>query len=150
MKATSAILQTDRFPAVWPDYPDRQPPPGKEFAQGILDALVRAGAQPSSPTLGERDYEHSSWFFFVEWPGCKLTIDVELSVEDSVPATWRVAVCRRLTLWQSLFGRSDVRFDVPDCHLQTVARAVQQAAGCGPLAWITEDQALDALWGGAR
>jgi hypothetical protein len=148
MKATNAILQADRFPAVWPDHPDRQPPPGKEFAQDILDALVQLGVQCSSPTLGDRAYEHSTWFFFVEWPGCKLTIEVEPSVEDSVPSTWRIAVCRRLTLWQSLFGRSDLRLDVPDCYLQTVAQAVQQAARCEPLCWITEDEALDALWGG--
>ena len=50
-------------------------------------------------------------------------------------------------VFRAILGGRESRFDVPDEVLRAVAAALQHTTGCGAFAWITEDQAVDTLWG---
>jgi hypothetical protein len=147
MNATHALIQSDRFPCAWSEEPDRDPPPGREFAQALLEQLGRSGTSPRSPKVKDDDWEHSSWFFWVTWRNQEFQIDVEPSPHDTTPPDWHIGVTRKRGLLRAIFGGRKSRFDVPDEFLRTVAAALQHTADCGAIAWITEDQAVDILWG---
>ena|SRR2546421_8204003 len=147
MNATHALIQSDRFPFVWSEEPDRDPPPGREFAQALLEQLGRSGASPRHPKVEDDDWEHSSWFFWVAWHSQEFQIDVEPSPHDTTPPSWHIGITRKRGVFRAILGGRESRFDVPDEVLRAVAAALQHTAGCGAFAWITEDQAVDTLWG---
>jgi hypothetical protein len=148
MKATHTILQSDRYLCAWSENPDRDPPPGRELAQDLLQKILIAGGNPASnQRVGDSDWEHSSWFFIVRWLDCEYQIDVEPSATDSLPPTWHIGIARVRGVWRSLFGSRDFRFEVDDGFMQIVASSLETIAACGTVAWITEDQAVEKLWG---
>jgi hypothetical protein len=147
MKATHTLIQSDRFPCVWSDEPDRDPPPGREFSQALLDEFGRTGASFRKPKIGNDDWEHSSWFLSVNWHGHEFQIDVEPSPHDTTRPTWHIGIARVRGMIRAIFGGRESRFDVPDQFLSEVGGILQHSAGCGPITWITEDAAVEALWG---
>jgi hypothetical protein len=50
-------------------------------------------------------------------------------------------------LLRALFGGRQGRFLVSDDILQRTGAVLRQTASCGPIAWVTEDEAVDAFWG---
>jgi hypothetical protein len=147
MKATHALIRSDRFPCVQSEDPDRDPPPGREFAQALLDAFADNGASPRKPKVEDRDWEHSTWFFWVVWQENEFRIDLELSPHDTIPPTWHFGIARVRGVFRALFGGRQGRFDVPDGFLHLAGEVLRRTAECETVTWITEDQAVDALWG---
>ncbi len=147
MKATHALIQSDRFPCVWSEEPDRDPPPGREFAQALLEQFGRSGASLRNPQVQEDDWEHSSWFFWVNWRGQEFQIDLEPSPHDSTPPSWHIGIARVRGGFTATFRGRESRFDISDEFLRVAGSILQHTAGCDVIAWITEDQAIDALWG---
>lgn len=147
MKATHALIQTGRFPCLCSEEPERDPPPGREFAQALLEQFSRYGMSPRSPKVADGDWEHSSWFFWVVWRGHEFQIDLEASPHDTTPPTWHFGIARVRGMLRAIFGGRDGRFDIPDEFLHEAGAILQQTAGSAPIAWITEDQAVEALWG---
>lgn len=97
--------------------------------------------------IGERDWEHSTWFFSVRWRGEAFQVDLEPSPHDTSPPTWHFGIARVRGLLRALFGGRQSRFHVSDEILRDTGAILQQTAECGPITWITEDEAVDALWG---
>lgn len=112
-----------------------------------MDGFADRGAFPRKPKVEDRDWEHSSWFFWVIWQGGEFQVDLEPSPHDTTPPTWHFGVARVRGVFRTLFCSKQSRFDVPDEFLRLAGEVLQRAAGCETLAWITEDQAVEALWG---
>jgi hypothetical protein len=145
MRATHAIIQSDLFPCVWSDEPDRDPPPGRDFAQALLEQFGRQGASLGKPKVEDDDWEHSSWFIWVIWQGHKYQIDIEPAPHDTTPPRWHIGIARVQGMLRAIFGSRESRFEVPDEFLRGVGTALPHIAGCEPISWITEDEAIDAL-----
>ena len=147
MKATHALIQSNRFPCVWSEQPEIDPPPGRDFVQALLSEFVARGASTPKPYIGDRDWEHSSWFFWVTWQEDEFQIDLEASANDTNPPTWHFGIARVRRVLRAIFGSREDRFEVPAEFLSIAGEVLQQVAGCETVAWITEDQAIAALWG---
>lgn len=148
MKATNTIFQTGRYRCEWPDQPDSDPPPGRDFAQ---DLLTRLGAHPGVTlpidTVEIDSWEHSSWYFFASWRGHDYHITLEPCPETTEPLTWRVDVFRSRQLADFLFGGRNFRFKVEDEFLQIVESSLKELTGCPEITWITESEAITRFWG---
>jgi len=151
MNATHALIQSDRFPCVWSEQPDADPPPGREFAQALLEVFTARGASPHKSGIGDRDWEHSSWFFRVTWQGDGYQIFLEPSPHDTTSPTWHLKMGFTTAHGQSqllaLFWSRKRKDANTEAFRRLTAEVLQHVAGCGTVAWITEDQAIEALWG---
>ena len=112
-----------------------------------MDELKTSTVSFSRPQVGEKDWEHSSWFMLLKWRDSQYQIDLEASPVDSTPPTWHLSVARCRGMFQTLFGGRAGRFNVPDDLLLELSTALQHIAHCEPITWITEDDAVDSLWG---
>lgn len=147
MKATSAMIDAPRFPVVWSDNPDLDPPPGRDIAQSLLDELLKSGrVQARQQTIGDRDYEHAVWFFDVVFGGADFVVHLEGHPDDRQNTTWRIWITKSRGIIRSLFGGRDSRFDVPDDCLRLMEKTIALVFGVGQIQWITEDQAVAKFW----
>jgi len=102
---------------------------------------------PPTLKVGDRQWEHSNWFFWIIWRGNEFQIDLEPLALDTISPTWHLGITRVRGIFSAIFGNRENSFDVPDEFLQEAGGVLQQTAGCGPIAWITEDEAIDSLYG---
>ncbi len=145
MKPTSTLVQTDRFSAAWSEVPDKDPPPGRDFANALHNRLIRAGATSSLSSVPGDWWEHCGWYFFVGWEGKEHQINIECHPRDSVPPTWLVGVSRCLGIFKSLFGRRERRFEIQDSFLRVIETSLIEIASLQSVRWMTEDEAIDAF-----
>lgn len=147
MNPTATLLSTDRFPSDWSDDPDSDPPPGFEFADALLKALVASGATSRNDSLPADWFEHSNWFFSVDWNGDSYRFRVERSLEDTEPPQWMVAFSKHLGVFGSLFGKRERRFEVNEDLKGAVAQCLSSLTGVDQIDWITEDDATRVIYG---
>lgn len=136
-KATHALLRSLQFDCVWSENPDRDPPPGREFAQAMAEQINASGDLGLCPKVGDRDWEHSSWFFNFRWQKQAFCLWLEPSVQDLEPPLWHLAVSKDCGFLRAFFGGNKGRHDVPDDLLSLVDLAAQKVARCAPLEWIS-------------
>jgi hypothetical protein len=147
MKSTFLLLQTNRFPVEWGDDGDASPPPGREFADALLKRLLQAGARSRLHEVPADWWEHSNWFFSVNWREKTYDLTVEASPNDTAPPTWAVGVSKAHGLFKALFGKADSRYEVNDEFLQEVHDCVMDSAAVNELKWVTADEAIEHFWG---
>jgi hypothetical protein len=148
MKATSLLLQSDRFAVEWGDDVDSIPPPGHEFANALLKRLRSAGAGSQLEELPLDWWEHSCWFFDIIWMGETYHLTLEPSPMASNPRIWCLGVSRRLRFFQAIFGGRALRHEVDDAFLSSVENCTKETAGADSIEWVTEDEAIERFWGG--
>ena len=143
------MLQSDRFAVEWGDDGDASPPPGHDFADALLKRICMAGADSSLEDLPLDWWEHSNWFFSVTWRDTTYNLSVEPSPNDTCPPTWVVGVSKSLGLLKSLFGNNALRHEVDDAFLRIVENCTREVAMVESVEWLTEDEAVERLWGAA-
>ena len=92
-----AILRTQIFLTTWHEEGgDDHPPPGKDFADLLLQSLRTDSAlQPTAAAVTDRQWEHSNCYLFTRWADEEYRIDIEcLSYLPSSPNTWCVSISR--------------------------------------------------------
>ena len=147
MKATSILVQSDRFPVVWGDDGDASPPPGHEFANALLKQIRMTGAKSQIEELPADWWEHSNWFFSVTFGGTTYNLTLEPSPDDFMPHTWYIGISKRLGIIKGLFGSSDLSLDVDLSFFRVVQLCTKTVARVGSVECVTVAEAIDRLHG---
>jgi hypothetical protein len=147
MNPTAVLLQTNQFSAEWRENPDQDPPPGHELADALLKQLRASGAESQLESLPSDWFEHSNWYFSVTWRIVTYDFRVELSLEETVPPTWMISFAKSIGVLHALFGKRERCYDVDPEFTALVEMCVATITGIKSLAWITEDEATNIIYG---
>ena len=143
MQSLNAIIDTTSFEKAWSEVGDDSvPPPGRPFAQALLDRLVReTGISSLEPVVGIDMWEHSNWYFWVIQRGRTFMVGVEpLPDDERTPLRWRLFVSRvRIPLFELLFRRRTAHL-VPEEFLATFEKVITEVATPTSFSWKRDDE----------
>ena len=87
------LIDTRRFPKVWhPEGGDSNPPPGREFAQALLEGFRSRSVLTIEESVEEDMWEHGYWCFRVVHEGWRYWIRLEPVGDELMLHGWCVHV----------------------------------------------------------